>query len=110
MEIIRVPGPPTYQLAIEEVFNHLSHREKLYAHHLSRAAWHGSRIIMRQVSPEATGIFDFIIDLYKTCNGQWKALVKDDGVTTEDLAAFLEYCGHFLYNMGNYWVSIMIKG
>lgn len=64
---------------------------------------------MRQVSPEATGIFDFIIDLYKSCSGQWKTLVKYDGVTTEELAAFLEYCGHFLYNMGNYWVSIMIK-
>ena len=108
MEVIRVPGPPTHQLAVKDVFNRLTHREKLYAHHVSRAAWHGSRILMRQVSPEAIGIFDFIVKLSKSCNGQWQTMVKDGDVTAEDLAKFLEYAGHFLYNMGNYFVRYMI--
>ncbi|KAI0545209.1 dipeptidyl peptidase III [Xylaria curta] len=105
MEIIRVSGHPIIiqHLAVKEVFQQLSDREKLYAHHISRAAWHGSRIIMRQVSPEATGIFDFIVALYKSCGGKWEKLVGGPGVTNQELAAFLEYAGHFLYNIGNYW-------
>ena len=51
---------------------------------------------MRQVSPEANGIFDFIIELAKSCNGQWQALVEAGCVTAEELANFLEYAGSFL--------------
>lgn len=105
MKVIRGPASPVQQLAVKEVFNRLSQRQKLYAHHTSRASWHGSRIIMRQSSQEATGIFDFILEMSKSCGGRWNTLVKDGGATAEDLEAFLEYAGHFLYNMGNYWVS-----
>ncbi|KAI0102846.1 dipeptidyl peptidase III [Nemania sp. FL0031] len=94
---------PCHILPVKEVFERLSESEKLYAHHMSHAAWSGSRIIMRQVSPEATGIFDFIISIYKSCNGKWQELVDKHGVSAQELAAFLEYASHFLYNMGNYW-------
>lgn len=96
----------THQLAIKQIFDGLAQRDKIYAHHLSRAAWHGSRIIMRQTSPEATTIFDFIMDLYSSCNGQWNSLI-DKGITTpDDLSAFLEYAALFLCNLGNYYASI----
>ncbi|KID94054.1 dipeptidyl peptidase III, partial [Metarhizium majus ARSEF 297] len=69
----------THQLVIEGLFDGLTHREKLYAHYLARAAWYGSRIILRQTSPEGTGIFDFILELHKACKGQWNKLVDQYG-------------------------------
>lgn len=60
----------THQLATKELFDSFTQREKLYAHHLARAARHGSRIILRQTSPEGTSIFDFILELHKACEGR----------------------------------------
>lgn len=80
MEVIRVPELPVHRPAIQKVFDRLSDRQKLYSHHLTRAAWQGSRIIMRQVSPEAIGIFDFIMNIRKSCGGKWQALVDDGSV------------------------------
>jgi dipeptidyl-peptidase III len=93
---------PVNQLGVKLLFDGLSEREKLFAHHLSRAAWHGSRIILRQTSPEGPGIFDFIMALYKSCEGRWNQLAYQSGVILKELESFLEYCGHFLSNMGNY--------
>ncbi|KAK6507658.1 hypothetical protein TWF481_006083 [Arthrobotrys musiformis] len=93
----------THQLAIKEVFDSLSQQEKLYAHHLSRAAWQGSRIILRQVSPEANGIFDFLMSMYQACDGQWKDLIERCEIGAEELHAFLEYAALFLCNLGNYY-------
>ncbi len=61
------PKAVIHQLAIKPIFDRLTRREKLYAHHLSKAAWYGSRILMRQVSPEGPAIFDFIISLHTGC-------------------------------------------
>lgn len=95
----------THQLAIRELFDGLTQREKLYAHYLARAAWHGSRIILRQTSPEGTGIFDFILELHKACGGQWNKMIDQCGVKPDELDIFLEFSGLFLSNMGNYFAS-----
>jgi dipeptidyl-peptidase-3 len=63
------PGAVLHQLAVKPIFAALKPRDKFYAHYMARAAWHGSRIVMRQVSPENPDIFDFIIDLYHACGG-----------------------------------------
>ncbi|PMB73148.1 putative dipeptidyl peptidase 3 [Beauveria bassiana] len=80
-------GATVHQMLIKPSFDLLEPREKLYAHHMARASWHGSRIIMRQVSAESPDIFDFIMDL----------------ITDGELQAFLEYAGTFLCNLGNYY-------
>lgn len=98
-------GAPVHQLAIREVFESLTDRQKLYAHHLAQAAWYGARIIMRQVSPESNGIFDLIIELYQSCSGQWTVFVDEGCVSQEELSAFLDYAALFLSNLGNYFVS-----
>ena len=67
-----------------------------------RAAFTGTRITLRQVSPESEAIFDFIIELYKTSNGDWAPLQKTAGVSDDDLKYFLEYAAMFLGNCGNY--------
>lgn len=95
----------TYQLAIRDVFDTLSGQEKRYVHHLARAAWSGGRIVLRQTSPESEGIFDFILNLYRACNGEWSILVDGDKVTQDDVDALLEYAAQFLAHLGNYYVS-----
>jgi len=67
-----------------------------------RASFAGTRIILRQVSPESENIFDFIIALHKACGGDWKALGAKTGVTGPGLECFLEYAAMFLGNLGNY--------
>ncbi|KAI0435545.1 dipeptidyl peptidase III [Xylaria telfairii] len=92
----------TYQLSIKDAFDRLSPDEQLYAHHLSRAAWHGAKIILRQTSPEGTGIFDFILELHKACRGQWSVFTDRFGVTNEELNFFLDYAGMFMSKMNNF--------
>ena len=96
----------THQLAIKDIFDGLAQREKLYAHHLARAAWHGSKIILRQTSAEGIGIFDFILMIHKTCGGRWDEIMDRCHVSRDELDAFLEYSGQFLSNLGNYYVSM----
>jgi len=43
-----------------------------------------------------------IVQLYKACNGDWKALQKQAGVNDDDIKYFLEYAAQFLGNYGNY--------
>lgn len=69
---------------------------------VNRAAFTGTRITLRQVSPESESIFDLIVQLYKACNGDWKALQKRAGVSDDDIKYFLEYAAQFLGNCGNY--------
>ncbi len=68
----------------------------------SRAAFFGTRIILRQVSPESESIYDLIISLYKHCNGDWSQLSKEAGVENAEVQQFLEYATQFLGNLGNY--------
>lgn len=122
-------SPPIHQLSIKKAFNSLSDREKLYAHHLSRyvvriilsgwdhrltvahgrAAWHGARIILRQVSPESIGIYEFILELNSTCSGDWKVLVDEGLISQEECDALLNYAATFLSNIGNYYVSTTLE-
>ena len=63
--------PPTVvPLAIKPHFDALSEKEKKYAHYISRASFAGTRINLRQVSPESEPIYDFILALHKHCNGK----------------------------------------
>jgi dipeptidyl-peptidase III len=77
--------------------------------HFASAAWHGTRIILRQVSPESIGIFDFIVKLYDSCSGNWKMLVEENGITVAECDAFLDYAATFLSNIGNYYVSTVVS-
>ena len=65
-------SPPTVvNLAIKPHFEALNDREKKYAHYISRAAFSGTRINLRQVSRESEAIYDFILTLHKSCNGMY---------------------------------------
>ncbi|KAL3470261.1 peptidase family M49-domain-containing protein [Aspergillus californicus] len=95
------PGTTVNQLVIKPIFDALEPREKIRS--FSCAAYNGSRIIMRQVSPESLDIFDFIIKLYHACGGEWDIRVARRAIKKEDLTSFLEYAAVFLFNLGNFY-------
>ncbi|KAF6217790.1 hypothetical protein HO133_006617 [Letharia lupina] len=96
-------SPPTVvPLVIKPHFEALTNEQKLYAHHISKAAFFGTRIILRQVSPESEPIYNLIIALHKHCNGDWASLAKDAGVGNDELQHVLQYFTQFLGNLGNY--------
>lgn len=70
-----------------------------------RAAWLGTRIILRQVSPESEKIFDLIIQLYHSCGGRWQALSEELKIPADEMTKFLDYAATFLGNTGNFYVS-----
>ncbi|AEO65702.1 uncharacterized protein THITE_67951 [Thermothielavioides terrestris NRRL 8126] len=94
--------PSVVRLEIEKHFNALSDKQKRYAHFISQASFAGNRIVLRQVSPESESIYDFILALYKSAGGDWKALAEKAGVDEQGLSAFLQYAAQFLGNSGNY--------
>lgn len=68
----------------------------------SRACFAGTRIVLRQLSPESESIYDLILALHKSCNGDWNSLAKKAGIEESELTSFLEYAAMFLGNLGNY--------
>ncbi|KAK4099774.1 dipeptidyl-peptidase III [Parathielavia hyrcaniae] len=94
--------PSVVRLEIEKHFTALSDKQKRYAHFISKASFAGTRIVLRQVSPESEHIYDFILALHKAAGGDWRALADKVGVDDQGLTAFLQYAAQFLGNAGNY--------
>ncbi|KAF4310442.1 Peptidase M49 dipeptidyl-peptidase III [Botryosphaeria dothidea] len=96
-------SPPTIvPLAIKPHFEALNDQQKLYSHYLSIACFAGTRIVLRQISPESEHIYDFIVALHRQYKGDWKKAQKDAGLSDDELKAFLDYAAQFLGNAGNY--------
>lgn len=96
-------SPPTIvALPIAPHFNALNEQEKLYSHYLSVACFAGTRVVLRQVSPESEHIYDLIIELYHHCRGDWSSLKQASGLSDDDFTAFLNYSAQFLGNCGNF--------
>ncbi len=85
---------------------YMSMIHQLWCLYTLRTAWHVSRIIMRQVSWESRYIFDFIIEVYQACKGDWNLLADRVKISDAALEAFLECAAVFLANVGNYYVWI----
>ncbi|RMZ14848.1 hypothetical protein D0864_00052 [Hortaea werneckii] len=77
--------------------------DKLYAHYSAKAAWLGTRIVLRQVSPESEPIFDFIIHLYHSCHGDWEELRNHLHISNDELTRFMDFAAMFLGNVGNFY-------
>ncbi|KAL3456799.1 peptidase family M49-domain-containing protein [Aspergillus heterothallicus] len=97
-------SPPTVvRLEIKHHFDNLKDKNlRKYAHYISRAAFEGTRVTLRQVSPESEPIYDLILALYHVCDGKWTDLAQKTNVSDENLRFFLEYSAQFLGNCGNY--------
>lgn len=97
---------PIVCLSAKKHFEALDANAQLYAHHLSKASFWGSRAVLRSVSPESETIFDLILLIHKALgspatNEQYVAKLggsETAAVTT----GYLEYASQFLSNLGNY--------
>lgn len=69
---------------------------------MGSACYAGTRIVLRQASPESESIYDFIIALHLHSKGDYDALAKEAGLSQEELDAYLNYAAQFLGNLGNY--------
>ncbi|KAH3682900.1 hypothetical protein WICPIJ_006133 [Wickerhamomyces pijperi] len=90
---------PVVSLTAKSFFDQLTEDEKKYAHFFSKAGHAGSRIVLRQVSHESEDIFDLILAIHKSVDGDYSKL-KD--VNEAVLKGYLEYASQFLSNLGNY--------
>ncbi|XP_008820495.1 dipeptidyl peptidase 3 isoform X1 [Nannospalax galili] len=90
-------------LDCREAFRLLSPTERLYAHHLSRAAWYGGLAVLLQTSPEAPYIYSLLSRLFRAQDpDQLRQHALAEGLTEEEYQAFLVYAAGVYSNMGNY--------
>lgn len=95
---------PILYLPCTEAFEGLSEKEKLYAHHLSRASWWGALITLCQNSPEAADIFCLLTKVFRSQPvDTLKIQALEKGILTEDeFKSLLIYYSGLMYNCGNY--------
>lgn len=94
---------PIVTLTAKKHFEALDKKAQLYAHHLSKASFWGSRAVLRSVSPESEDIYDMILLIHKTLgepssNEEYIKLLGND----KSVVSYLEYASQFLSNLGNY--------
>lgn len=96
---------PIICLEAQKAFDNLTIKEKLYAHHISKASWHGGLITLLQTSPESAPIFVLFHKLFSTqIPEDFKALAIKSNFTEDEVKALFVYaCGVFS-NAGNYKV------
>lgn len=96
---------PIICLEVQKAFKSLTPKEKLYAHHMSKASWNGGLITLLQTSPESSEIFVLLHKLFKAQNpNDFKALALKSNFTEDEVKALFVYtCGIFS-NAGNYKV------
>ncbi|KAJ3343236.1 hypothetical protein HDU93_009220 [Gonapodya sp. JEL0774] len=92
--------PPIVRIDAVGAFSGLTEDEKRYAHHLARAAYHGTRIILRQRSIESEAIFSLVLHLFS--HKTFDALKEESGLSDRDWNALLQYSAQVLSNNGNY--------
>lgn len=97
---------PIVSLSAKKHFDQLSSPNlQKYAHHLSRASFHGSRAVLDSVSPESPYIYDFILLIHEKLNqphSNQEYIDKLSGIGKQDVTYYLEYAAQFLDNLGNY--------
>ncbi|KAA1076581.1 hypothetical protein PGT21_012279 [Puccinia graminis f. sp. tritici] len=100
-------NPPICSLNVSASFSRLSREERLYAHWMSRASWHGARIIMNQWTPKSEQLYDFILTLFgshsdPTQPACFESLRENAQLNTEEWEQALDYSAQLLSNLTNY--------
>lgn len=96
--------PSICAIPSREAFDGLGEEDRLYAHFMCRAAFLGTRIVLRQTSAESEKIYDLLLDLYSAVDGDWKSLLTKQQLGKDDLDNFLDFAAMFFANLGNYRV------
>lgn len=94
---------PVSCLEIETAFVGLTPKEKLYAHHISKAAWVGGLVTLLQTSPESGPIFVLLHKLLSAQQpAQFKTAALAAGFVEEEVTALFVYAAGVFSNAGNY--------
>ncbi|CAH7671578.1 peptidase family M49-domain-containing protein [Phakopsora pachyrhizi] len=99
--------PPICSLNITESFEGLTNDERLYAHWMSRASWHGARLIMNQWTPRAEQLYNFITCVFGSTDdptrlSSFQSLKSQSSLRDQEWNDLLDYCSQVLSNLCNY--------
>ncbi|CAE6531590.1 unnamed protein product [Rhizoctonia solani] len=99
-------NPPLCPLVIKDSFDQLTETEKLYSHWVGAAAWAGARIIQEQWTSEAQSLYDLLISIFSSNDGQsitdLTNLKNKSGLNEEEWTLLLEYVAQVFSNLVNY--------
>lgn len=96
---------PVSHLEVKTAFTGLTQKERLYAHHLSKAAWTGGLITLLQTSPESGPVFVLLHRLFSTQEpSALKTAALEAGFTEDEVTALFVYAAGVFSNAGNYKV------
>lgn len=94
---------PVSCLEVETAFAGLTAKEKLYAHHISKAAWVGGLVTLLQTSPESGPIFVLLHKLFSAQKpAEFKSAALAAGFVDEEVTALFVYAAGVFSNAGNY--------
>lgn len=94
---------PVSCLEVETAFVGLTPKERLYAHHISKAAWVGGLVTLLQTSPESGPIFVLLHKLFRAQTpAEFKAAALAAGFPPEEVTAVFVYAAGVFSNAGNY--------
>ena len=71
----------------------VSSKEKLYAHHVSRASWAGARVIQNQWTPYASDLYDMLVLSFSESGKltDMDALKQKSGLDEDDWQSLIQY-------------------
>jgi dipeptidyl-peptidase III len=88
---------PFCSLNVASAFAQLSPKERLYAHYIGRASWHGARIVQEQTTPWGVEIYDMLIGTFSDKTGKKmvdiEALKVKSGLDDADWEAVMQWSG-----------------
>ena len=96
-------GVPYLRLECAKPFSLITPKERLYAHYMATASWHGLGVVATQVSRESHKIFSFFLALLKVNTvADLKAAATTAGASDDELNQLLEFFALTYSNGGNY--------
>jgi dipeptidyl-peptidase-3 len=99
---------PVSRLEVEGPFSQLTKKERFHIYYATKAAVACSRVVLKQVSPESSAIFDLVVALGNACNCNWQSLAISVGVEIKTVHQFLEYAARVLNSLGNYEACLLM--
>ena len=93
---------PYFRLQIAKAFASLTQSERLYAHHMNTACWHGTSMCSSQVSAESPAILKMFFTLFSNNSVAQLREACAGKVEADDFDKFVEYAALFYANMGTY--------